>query len=172
MMQNLTGNNEWRTPAKYIEAVKNVLGEIDIDPATNDEAQKFIQAKAHHTIDDSGLNYSWNGRCFMNPPYSRDLIPKFADKFVRELECGNITEGIVLVNSATDTGWFHQLYQSASAMCLTKGRIGFLRPEQSYQVNTGKKGQLGTALLYFGEDIESFVSEFKQFGLLTLPIEV
>jgi len=172
MMQNLTGNNEWRTPSLYINAVKNVLGEISIDPASNAEAQAYIQAKTYYTANNSGLNHSWEGKCFMNPPYSRDLIPKFANKFVKELEVGNISSGIVLVNSATDTGWFHLLHKQAAAMCLTKGRIGFLKPGDRYGDSIGKKGQLGTAFLYFGKDVQRFISEFDKFGLITLPVGV
>jgi len=166
MMQNLTGNTEWRTPEKYINSVGNVLGGIDIDPASNDEAQALVQAGIYHTIKDNGLDHRWNGRCFMNPPYSRELIPKFTNKFLSELKCGHITESIVLVNASTDTRWFHQLQEQAKAICFTKGRIGFLRPGQGYQASTGKKGQIGSAFLYFGDDVESFTAEFSQYGFI------
>jgi hypothetical protein len=37
-----TGNMEWNTPAEYIELARNALGGIDLDPASNDLAQKTI----------------------------------------------------------------------------------------------------------------------------------
>jgi hypothetical protein len=33
-----TGENEWYTPAKYIDDARKVLGQIDLDPATSDSA--------------------------------------------------------------------------------------------------------------------------------------
>jgi len=166
LMKNLTGNTEWRTPEKYINSVKDVLGPIDTDPASNDEAQALIQAGIHHNVNDNGLDHSWMGRTFMNPPYSRALIPKFTNKFLSELKCGHITTGIVLVNAATDSKWFHNLINQAQASCFTKGRISFLRPGQSYQVDNGKKGQIGSAFLYFGDDVDSFTAEFSQYGFI------
>jgi hypothetical protein len=40
-----TGENEWFTPEKYIELARSVLGEIDLDPASCEAAQKTVRAK-------------------------------------------------------------------------------------------------------------------------------
>lgn len=39
-----TGEFERYTPAKYVEAARKVLGEIDLDPATSEEAQQTVAA--------------------------------------------------------------------------------------------------------------------------------
>ena len=72
---------------------------------------------------------------------------------------GNVTEAIVLVNNATETGWFQGMLPLASAVCFPRGRVRFLDPEG----NPGAPLQ-GQAVLYFGERRDVFAEEFGQFG--------
>ena len=43
---NNTGCNEWYTPAKHIELVRSVLGEIDLDPASHPFAQQTVRLRS------------------------------------------------------------------------------------------------------------------------------
>jgi hypothetical protein len=40
-----TGENEWFTPAAYVEMARAALGEIDFDPASHAVAQQTVRAK-------------------------------------------------------------------------------------------------------------------------------
>lgn len=42
---SFTGNNEWFTPAAYIERVRGFLGAIDLDPASSELAQRTVRAE-------------------------------------------------------------------------------------------------------------------------------
>jgi hypothetical protein len=57
-----TGEVELYTPAKYIEAARLVLGKIDLDPASNEIAQRTVRAERHFTVETDGLNQEWHGR--------------------------------------------------------------------------------------------------------------
>ena len=46
-------SDEWYTPAAYIREVKRVLGEIDLDPASCEVANKTIGATDYFTTKDS-----------------------------------------------------------------------------------------------------------------------
>lgn len=124
-----TGENDWRTPSPYVERVRELLGGIDLDPATSPRAQNTVKAAQFHTADDDELSKEWHGRVFLNPPYSRDLIPLFAAKLINEYQAGHISEAVCLTHNFTDTNWFHRLASVASAVCFTRGRIGFLAPD-------------------------------------------
>lgn len=154
-----SGNNEWYTPAKYVELARKVLGEIDVDPASCDYANKTIKAKTYYTIDNNGLDKQWNGKVWMNPPYAADLVQKFTDKMVSEFESGNTNEAIVLVNNATETQWFNNMIQGASAVAFPKGRIRY--ESTSREMNTPIQGQ---AFIYFGDNKNKFCDVFKEIG--------
>lgn len=158
---NNSGNNEWYTPMPYAEAARRVLGRIDLDPASTDEANQVVKATRYYTIDDDGLAQAWQGNVYMNPPYSTDLIGKFGDKLLDHLSRGDVPSAIVLVNNATDTAWFHSMAAWANALCFPRGRIRFWSP--GGEIGAPLQGQ---AILYFGQDRSKFSAEFAEFGIV------
>lgn len=46
---NSSASAEWFTPPRYIEAVREVLGAIDLDPASSLAANRIVQAKRYFT---------------------------------------------------------------------------------------------------------------------------
>ena len=156
-----SGENEWYTPPEYIEAVKAVMGTIDLDPASSDKANCIVEASTYFTKEEDALKKMWFGRIFLNPPYSQPLIKQFSDKLCSSINNSEIKEAIVLVNNATDTTWFQNMAQRASAICFTNKRIRFLDPEG----NLGAPLQ-GQAVLYWGHDIEKFRLIFHYFGFV------
>jgi len=65
-------NNEWFTPAQYVELAREVLGAFDLDPASCEIANRTVKAAKFYSLEDDGLKYEWHGRVWMNPPW-----PKF-----------------------------------------------------------------------------------------------
>jgi hypothetical protein len=108
-----TGDNQWFTPEQYIEAAREVMGGIDLDPASHPIAQQIVRAARFLTPDDDGLKQEWHGRVWLNPPYSQPLIGQFIDKLIVEMAGGRVTEAILLTHNYTDTAWFHRAEKSA-----------------------------------------------------------
>lgn len=158
-----TEDDEWYTPSCYIESARKVMGSIDVDVASNDLAQKTVKASRYFTEDDSSLDIgvNWSGNIWMNPPYSR-IIKDFCGKLKIEVELGNVKQAITLTNNGTDTAWFHDLASVSSAICHHKGRIGFIK-QDGETVSNNTKGQL---IIYIGDDIASFKSEFSKYGVI------
>lgn len=154
-----SGNNEWYTPEKYIEMARAVLGEIELDPASSETANKTVKADCFYTEQDDGLSKPWYGKVWMNPPYGTDLIGKFTEKFADEYMAGSITEGIVLVNNATETAWFSYLVEAAAAVVFPHGRIRYYSPTK--ESNAPLQGQ---AFIYFGLNPEKFLDVFGGVG--------
>ena len=155
-----SGNNEWYTPAEYIEAARRVLGNIDLDPASCDVANQTVQAGRFYTTDDDGLTQDWSGRIWMNPPYGQPVVSHFCSKLVDEFHNGDVTEAISLTNNATDTQWFRTLAGSASARCDIAGRVRFIGADG----NPGQSPLQGQCLLYFGDRTAEFIAVFASLG--------
>jgi phage N-6-adenine-methyltransferase len=156
---NNSGENEWYTPAEFINSAREVMGSIDLDPASCEHANKTVAAAKYFSIDDDGLSQEWCGNVWMNPPYSGGLISKFIAKMNESVENGAVTQAVVLVNNATETQWFAALVKNASAIVFPTSRIRYLsvRGEE----NTPLQGQ---AFVYIGNNPWKFLEVFKAHG--------
>lgn len=159
-----TGENEWYTPAKYIEMVRKLFGAIDLDPASSTLANETVQATLYFTEEDNGLERDWLGAVWLNPPYSQPHIYNFVEKLVSEYAVGNVDEAVMLTHSYTDTRWFQLAAKYCTAVCFTTGRIAFESP-------TGEKAAptQGQAFLYFGDNTEEFARLFSEIGFVIYP---
>jgi phage N-6-adenine-methyltransferase len=159
--QPWSGEVEWYTPPDVVEDAREVMGAIDLDPASNDTAQQVVRAGTYYTAETDGLAREWRGRVFCNPPYKDGLIDKFVAKLVEEHKAGNVPEAVLLVHSRTDTAWFHEAARAAAAICFTRGRVPFQRPDGS-----GDAPPIGSVFVYFGDAPERFVAIFGARGLV------
>jgi len=158
-VSNNSGENEWYTPAEYINAARKVMGTIDIDPASSEMANKTVKARKFYTAQDDGLTKEWHGKLWMNPPYSGELIKKFVAKYSEHIG-QDVDEGIVLVNNATETAWFQQLVSVSSAIVFPNSRIKFI---DKFGNPSGAPLQ-GQAFIYSGKQVKLFLEVFSEFG--------
>jgi phage N-6-adenine-methyltransferase len=161
---SFSGDNEWHTPAALLAPVRQALGEIDLDPASNAVAQQQVCAGSYFTKEDNALIREWRGKIFMNPPFAFPLIEQFIDKLLEELGAGRVTEAIVLTNNFSDTRWFHKAARAATAICFTKGRVRFESPNGDSAQPTQ-----GQSFFYFGAHLARFRAAFADQGIIMRP---
>lgn len=181
-------SNEWYTPPEYIELARNTLGTIDLDPASCDFAQEWIQANTYYTKETNGLLHNWSGKVFVNPPYGE--IPRkdgggnpipLPDWYVdtcqslglplntknqelwsrfleREYYRESVDEAILLVRAAFGYNWVNYLLRSYPCVT-TWDRIRFIN-----QKGRKAKAKVSTNFFYFGPDVETFLYNFEQVG--------
>ena len=157
--------DSWFTPEKYLNAVKTAFKtSIDLDPFSNEQANKNVSAKTYYTIQDDGFSKKWKGKnVFINPPYSRGLVKKAIAKALEEYNNQNIKNVIILTNNATDTSWYSSLAPKASRICFTNHRIKFWNIDGK-TVSGNTRGQIFFLLSKDKSVQERFVENFKQFG--------
>ena len=160
-----SGENEWYTPREYIDAARQVLGAIDLDPASSDEANSVVQASRYFTLADDGLSKRWQGRVWMNPPYSRPEIEQFVAKLASSVADRDVPAAVVLVNNATETEWFATLGAHAAAICFPSGRVRFWQPG-----NESASPLQGQAVIYIGDAPQAFARTFRPFGAVLFAV--
>ena len=143
---------EWYTPPKIVSLVVQTLGEIDLDPCSN-EGEPNVPARQHYTKADDGLFLPWSGRVYMNPPYGRQ-IEQWTGRLVNFYRLDQVTEAIALVPARTDTQWFQPLYDFP--ICFVEGRLIFLGAEDG--------APFPSALAYMGPHPERFIRVFSAVG--------
>jgi hypothetical protein len=86
------------------------------------------------------------------------------DKLIAEYSCGHVSAAILLTNGYTDKQWFHDIAANAAAICFTRNRIKFVRPngEESHP-------PYGQALAYFGKNVARFKRHFADVGFIVVP---
>jgi phage N-6-adenine-methyltransferase len=156
-----TGNNEWNTPEKIIEAARAVLGGFDLDPATTEKANETVKAARIYTKQDDGLKHEWHGRVWLNPPYAQPLIAEFVSKMCDEYSAGRVKEAIMITHAYTSSEWFHEAASVADVICLTADRVKFV--ELDGRIAAPTQGQ---TLFYFGPNVGKFRRVFSALGLV------
>ncbi len=144
---------EWYTPQHIIDRVLKVMGEIDLDPCSNDKDNPNVPASQHYTQEDDGLSFEWRGRIYMNPPYGRE-ITDWVNQLCKEWDAGRITEAIALVPARTDTVWFRWLRRFPR--CFVWGRLKFSESENS--------APFPSMVVYLGQNLSGFIEAFGDIG--------
>lgn len=133
-------NNEWYTPIEIIDQLGGV-DSFDLDPCAP-VVPLYRTAKQMYNKHQDGLKQQWNGRVWLNPPYSRPEIELFMRRMVSH---GN---GIALLFNRCDSKMFQDLiFPNMSGILFLRNRIKFLRPDGT---TAGSPAQ-GSVLIAFGD---------------------
>ncbi len=117
----------WLTP-KY---VLDTLGSFDLDPCAAPSPRLWDTARRHIELPEDGLTVKWEGRVWMNPPYSE--VALWIAKLARH---GN---GVALIFARTEVRFWHRdIWPKASGILFLEGRLTFLKEDGSKPVgNSG-----------------------------------
>jgi len=162
-----TFSQEWGTPEKYVNAVRDFFGgSIDLDPCSNEYS--IVHARTEYQLPKhDGLRESWNfSSIYVNPPYGIDKKHGTSiKKWLCRCAMANKeykSEVLALVPVATNTGhWKNYVFGKATGVCfLYDTRLKFLVNGQ----NGGKGAPMSCAMIYWGKDFERFLDCFSKFG--------
>lgn len=110
----------------------------------------YPTAKKMYDRHQNGLLQPWNGRVWLNPPYSRPLIEEFVARMVEH------NNGIALLFNRCDSRMFQELiFPNMAGILFMRRRIKFLRPDGS----RGNSPGCGSVLIAFGQENARILQE-------------
>jgi hypothetical protein len=161
----LADRNEWYTPAHMINAVREVLGDIELDPMSTPSANQTVGARRIYTKADDALKNRWDARTlFLNPPYSNGTIEPATGYFLSEWRRGVIDEACVLTNDCLDTRWGQRLLSTCAGMCAIAKRIQFIPGFGNDSTQKRQSNSKGQVMYYFGHRLPVFERVFGAHG--------
>lgn len=136
--ESKNSTDEWYTPKEIIDA----LGEFDLDPCAP-MRPLWRTARVMYNKEQDGLKQKWEGRVWLNPPYSRPTIEHFITRMVEH------NNGIALLFNRLDNKMFQDVvFPKAKGILFMKGRIKFHREDGTI----GESPGCGSILVAFGEE--------------------
>ena len=172
---------EWYTPGAFVEAARRVMGGIDLDPASHEEANATVKAKQFYTEEDDGLAQRWSGRVFVNPPSG--LVAQFWGVLMGAWQHGEIEQAIWIGYSLEQLQTLQSLNFPSPiehSICIPKRRIAFVENEAKRLARVAKLTAMGKTpnkksspshgnyVTYLGPSPSKFVTEFGGFGVVVI----
>lgn len=116
-----SARQDWSTPWEFFKAQEAEFGPFDLDVCATSENAKCAR---FYTPEQNGLDLPWTGRCWMNPPYGRE-IGKWVRKASEEIH-KQADHVVCLLPARTDTAWWHDyVAPHAERVVFIQGRITF-----------------------------------------------
>lgn len=166
-VQHQSKSDSWMTPPWIMDKVRNVLGEIDVDPASSEQANKVVKAKKIITESVDALSTPWMdvpSTVYLNPPGGKlgnqSKTKLFWQQLINYREEGLIVQAIFMAFSAealqhTQIGC--ELSICDFPICIPSRRISFIDPIDG----VGKQPSHSNVIVYI-PGIENKVSLFKE----------
>ena len=119
----MSERQDWETPQFLFDGL-NAEFRFELDvcaTAENTKCRRFLTRK------DDALSQRWEGVCWMNPPYGRE-IERWVRKAFESAQSGATV--VCLVPARKDTGWWHRDVMRGEIRYL-RGRLKFGRSANS-----------------------------------------
>lgn len=132
----------WLTPRFILDA----LGDFDLDPCAP-ASQPWPTAARVYTEADDGLTKEWDGRVWLNPPYSQTLLAAFMKRMAEH------NRGTALIFAKTETRvFFDCVWRKASGLLFLRHRLHFF--DEGGHMAPHNAGAPSVLVAYGSRDLE------------------
>lgn len=184
--QHSSASNEHYTPYVVVNAVKELMTAIDLDPASSDVVnRRIVMATRYFDKRADGLSKPWHGRVYVNPPGGvtedrKSVMGLWWQKLVQEYLLGAVQQAVflgftldLLLKSQRSALWVGHL-----PFCIPAKRLQFLATNNSKvdrraYFKPGGSPTHANIIVYLpprGVDEEILVSHVQAFEKIFRPI--
>lgn len=193
LVNQSSGAVEYYTPKVWTDAAREVMGSIELDPASSLAANLIVMAEQFYSREDDGLSKEWKANTlWMNHPFHRgekacpkdrskckkkacekrgyhidEDIPNnldWVEKLIGEYQNGNVKEAICITFANTSETWFRKLLPFPQ--CYPNGRVQYYKPDGTIDNNVTK----GSCITYLGPNLDKFNAVFKHLGTVKVSM--
>ena len=159
-----SGDREYYTPDRIVRLVRDLFGEIDLDPASCLEANQTVQARTYYTKHQDGLILPWFGKVWLNHPFDRRHNDTWVERLINSYEHGRVTEACCITWANVGSGWFNKL--SHYPQLYPYKRIHYYSPRGASRSAAPK----ASVITYLGDRPEAFAYHFRPLGKIKVNI--
>lgn len=171
--KHLAKSVEHYTPSYIIEAARETMGSIDLDPASCAVANETVKAFTYYSRATDGLQMPWSGNIWINPPggvfparhpiwETKSISATWWRKLTLEFLRGN-TQAIFLgfnieilrTGGDSKRGWRSPM--QSDAICIPEKRIKF---------GGASSPPHASAIMYLGPNVDRFRQCFDSIGVV------
>lgn len=149
---------EYYSPSSIIEAARQTMGSIDLDPASSIQANKAVKADRFYTEQDNGLAQPWSGNIWLNHPFGRVQNRIWIKQLVMSYKDNRVKQACCITYACTSEKWFQPLFDYP--MCFLSPRTGYVLPDGSILKGVTK----GSVVTYLGLFWHTFKNNFESLG--------
>ena len=140
----ISQSNVWLTPPGVLEALGGPES-FDLDPCAAPHPQPYPTAlRMNAESDADGLRIEWDGRVWLNPPYSANVIAQWLARMAHH------DHGTALIFARTETAAFRRyVWERAAGLLFLYGRLNFHHPDGT---RATKNSGAPSVLCAYGQD--------------------
>lgn len=174
-VRHLSQTDKWHTPLDIVERACRVLGTIDLDPASDPNANKRVGAQRIITEAEDGLVAPWPpGSAFLNPQGgrrgNRSLAALFWQRLMQQRANGDLSHAIFMAFSLEQL----QTTQGAAPFLPSIGEFTFVVPKKRIRFDRpdgtpGPAPSHSNCIVYVPGSVDAtarFISEFRDLGCI------
>lgn len=162
-----SGKVEYYTPSWIIEAAREVMDSIDLDPASSAKANETVKANKIYTFEENGLTQIWRGNIWLNHPFSKKQNSTWIHLLIHFYRISLVKQACCITYASTSEKWFQPLM--GYPQCYFSKRVNYIDGETGQPMKGVTKGSVVT---YLGSNTDKFFNVFSLYGKIMIPMKV